>query len=302
MILRPHGPFYKCSGLKKILIPDTVASIGKYAFGDCSKLTIYGNGGSTAQEYAQDNKIPFDYIANWDKANSGSDITPPTVKSIVIPYSSVSKYGMDANNSIYMVPAGAKLVINVNFNEAIEGSKVPTLTVKFGDGSNIDITEGTVAGSVITYIYTVKNTDKGTMTVVDLKGGNITDGAKNAAKLSCPALEAGILGNDYVFANGTATNPSTGTGTGSGSTGTQNGGTTGETTTGTGNGSNGSGTTNKPSGTTTNNNNSNGKDDTTVKEKLPQTGVNEGIIAVIAVIAVIGGVMYVRYRKMKDII
>ncbi len=125
----------------------------------------------------------------------------------------------------------------------------------------------------------------------------------------------------------TNNNQSTGTGntgnsssTGSGNSGTQNGSSANGGSSSSNNGStsnsgssssnkgttsgssnNGSTTNNKPSGTNTSNNNSNSKDDTTVKGKLPQTGVNEGVIAVIAVIAVIGVVMYVRYRKMKDI-
>lgn len=202
-----YGAFGDCKNLTKVLIPDAVASIGIGAFQGCDKLTIYGNDGMVSQQYAEEHNFNFDYIANWDKQSSGEDITSPKVESIKVTYASVMNYTKDANKSMYIVPAGAKLVINVNFNEIIEGTTMPTLTIKFGDGQNIKITEGTVAGSIITYIYTIQNSDKGIMTTVDLSGGNIKDAAGNAATLSCPALSIQYSSGDFVYANGTATNP-----------------------------------------------------------------------------------------------
>lgn len=269
------GAFYGCSGLRKILIPDSVVNIGSEAFRDCKNLTIYGNEGSIAKEYAEEHDIPFDYIENWDKSDSGSDVTSPTVKSIVITYESVKKYDLDANNGLYMVPAEAKLTINVNFSEKIKGTEVPTLTIKFGDGQNIDITEGTVGGSTITYVYTVKNTDQGTMTAVDYKGGNITDEAGNTATLSCPKIQIQYSSGDFVYANGTATNPDTPSDN---------------------NNSNNSGSNNN-----SNNNNNDGKDNTTAPGKLPQTGVSIGVSLAIIVVIASGTFAYIRYRKLKGI-
>lgn len=74
--------FYKCTALETIVIPDTVESIGRFAFRDCSSLksvtipknvisiesdsfmncadfTIYGYKDSYAQQFAQENGIPF---------------------------------------------------------------------------------------------------------------------------------------------------------------------------------------------------------------------------------------------------
>lgn len=205
-----HGAFRDCTNLAKILIPDTVASIGKRAFQGCNKLTIYGNDEMTSKQYAEENEITFDYIANWDKEESGTDITAPIVENIQVTYSSVMNYSKDANKDMYIVPAGAKLVINVNFSENITGTTVPTLTIKFGDGENVQVKEGTVGGSTITYIYTVQKSDKGVMTTVGLSGGNIKDIAGNVATLSCPALTIQYCGDDLVYANGVATNPDSG--------------------------------------------------------------------------------------------
>lgn len=51
--------FYGCVFLKKITIPDSVTSIGAYAFKNCDEITIYGESKSFAQSYATQNNIPF---------------------------------------------------------------------------------------------------------------------------------------------------------------------------------------------------------------------------------------------------
>ena len=52
--------FYTCSNLERVTIPSSVKSIGDRAFAYCSdNLKIYGVPGSYAEQYANDNNIPF---------------------------------------------------------------------------------------------------------------------------------------------------------------------------------------------------------------------------------------------------
>ena len=189
-----YGAFQDCSNLNKVLIPDSVASIAGAAFDGCKKLTIYGNDNQASKQYAEDKKISFDYISNWNKSNGGSDITSPTVKEINIK----NKTGWDSTTSTYKVSTDYTIVIVVVFSEDITGTGAPTLTIKCGNGNNINLTSGEIAGKNITYTYKIKSTDIGQIATVKLEGGNITDKSGNKAILSCPAFNE-LFG---VYANG----------------------------------------------------------------------------------------------------
>lgn len=54
-----YRSFYGCSGLKKVEVPWAVTTIGNDCFRGCGQLTIYGVEGTTAEEYAAANNIPF---------------------------------------------------------------------------------------------------------------------------------------------------------------------------------------------------------------------------------------------------
>ena len=51
--------FMNCSELASIYIPENVTSIGILAFDGCKKLTIHAPAGSYAEQYAEENNIPF---------------------------------------------------------------------------------------------------------------------------------------------------------------------------------------------------------------------------------------------------
>ncbi|HAQ63345.1 MAG TPA: hypothetical protein DCR23_02675, partial [Ruminococcaceae bacterium] len=81
-----YGTFLNCTGLQEVVLPDTATSIGTYAFkgctgltsvtipssvksinansfADCNNLTIYGQAGSYAETYANNNSISFVAVA-----------------------------------------------------------------------------------------------------------------------------------------------------------------------------------------------------------------------------------------------
>lgn len=295
-----YGAFGDCKNLEKVLIPDTVASIGVGAFRGCDKITIYGNDGMKSKEYAEANEIPFDYISNWDKETSAKDITAPTLENIEITYKSVMNYDKDTNKNMYMVPADAKLVINVEFSEVVEGT-APILTIKFGDGENIQVKEGTVGGSIVTYIYTVKNTDKGIMSVVSYSGGELKDVAGNIATLSCPTLTIQYCSGDFVYANGTATNPDTNGSTSSGTNTETNNNTTTGTSTGTSNTTSKDANKDTSTGATATKNTENEEDTTKAPGTIPYAGVEIGTIIAIIALIVASVIVYNRYNKFRDI-
>lgn len=294
--------FSDCNRLQKILIPDSVASIHEDAFGWTKpNCTIYGNDNMTSKQFAEENKIPFDYIANWDKTASGSDVTAPTVESIKVAYKSIMSYNYDSDKGMWMMPTGADLAIEVTFSEDVQGSKVPTLTVKFGNGNNISLTNGTISGLKITYIYTIKNTDEGVLTTVDLKGGNITDTSGNAATLSCPTIEIQYESGKFAYANGTATKPENNSGN-SNNGNTSNGGTnSGSSANGNTGSSNNSSSSNSGKNNTSNSGNSNGNDKTIASGKLPQTGVGVGLIATLIATSCLGIFAFLKIRKYRGI-
>lgn len=51
--------FVRCPALESIYIPASVNNFGRNIFGNSSKLTVYGEEGSAAQKYAEENDIPF---------------------------------------------------------------------------------------------------------------------------------------------------------------------------------------------------------------------------------------------------
>jgi hypothetical protein len=63
--------FAYCYALTSVTITNPTAKIGTDAFQQCSALTIYGYSGSTAEQYAKDNNIPFQSIGSATQTPSG---------------------------------------------------------------------------------------------------------------------------------------------------------------------------------------------------------------------------------------
>ena len=199
------GAFNNCTNLTKVLIPDDVATIEENAFYKCEKLTIYGNDGQASKIYAENNKVKFDYIANWSKVDSGTDIAAPKVKEMEITCNNLYNY-YDSNSSTYKIPSNTPITIKVTFNEEITGETAPTLVIKCGAGKDITLTNGEISSPIITYAYTIKSEDIGQIAVKSFNGGNITDLAGNNADLTPTKLIAGYLGNMTAYANGSIVN------------------------------------------------------------------------------------------------
>ena len=284
--------FGGCTNLEKILIPDSVATISNGSFDGCSKLTIYGNDGMKSKEFAEENNIKFDYIANWDKKENGDDVTAPAVEKIEISEDSIKNCTKDTNTKSYIAPANTKIIINVKFSENLVGNTMPSLVIKFGDSKEIELTNGVLGGSRISYSYTIKAEDKGTISAVNLKGGDLKDAAGNVAVLSCPNIN--IQYSEYsLYANGSLSEnvPDNKDDQKQDDTNKDN----------TNKDNTNKDNTSKNDTNKDNKKNNEKKDNTTATGNIPQTGMNYTVISIIALIAIISIVSYKKYINYKDV-
>ena len=73
-------PDYFCANNKanaalvKVEIPESVTEIGKYAFKNCTNITIYGYKNSCAESYAIENNIPFSALDDEENKHTESDV------------------------------------------------------------------------------------------------------------------------------------------------------------------------------------------------------------------------------------
>ena len=302
------GAFGKCTNLGKVLIPDLVVTISKGAFLDCPKLTIYGNDGMKSKEYAEANEINFDYIANWDKANDGADVTPPSVEKIEVAYDSIKNCTKDTNKNMYIASSGTTLTINVQFSEIVEGKTAPVLTIKFGDMDKIELTNGVIGGSIVSYNYTIKETDKGALTSVSLTGGDLKDSAGNVATLTVPAIYVQYSTAECVYANGTATvntdneNKDNNNQKDDNKVDNNSKDDNNKDTNNNNNNNNQANNNDKNNQQNSNNKNEqNTNDDTKAKGELPHTGAGIGIVFILTFVTILCAIVRNKYNKLRDI-
>ncbi|MCR5202891.1 MAG: leucine-rich repeat protein, partial [Lachnospiraceae bacterium] len=77
--------FMKCSILEKLVLPDDMEYIGKYAFDDCDNLVLYVNADTIGHQYAIDNNIKYNLLKGEFEAKEGTlsyeyDIETSTLK------------------------------------------------------------------------------------------------------------------------------------------------------------------------------------------------------------------------------
>ena len=174
-IIIPHGvttigafAFNWCRGLTTVFIPSSVTSIYAFAFGDIPNLTIYGEKGSFAEQYAKENNIPF---------KSGS----PASEGLYI------IQGKKA--TVYM---GNKLTLTTNSNENLrwKSSKKDVATVS----SKGVVTPKKAGTTIITVTSEDNQTASIEIKVVDVKSVSIVQGKEAILKVGDTlTLEAKLL-------------------------------------------------------------------------------------------------------------
>ena len=309
------GAFAKCTGMKSIIIPENVSTIQEYAFDNIStdKLTVYGVKGSYAEEWAKEKGYSFDIIENYNP-NGTTEKVGPKVNSIQV---------VSPNAGTYKSPQ--TIQIAVYFSEKITGTTVPTLTIRFGTGTERKVTNGVIKdyhyydeGKCIIYSYNIQNDDEGQLQTVSLTGGTIKDAKGNDAQLSCPIISGNaiVANKTGIVTNNTENQDKTNNtedkdknNNSANDKDDDNKSDTPSSTDKTNTSNNKNDETNKQSGTSTTNQPSSstnkpstGKVDPTVANKvLSYTGKSTVIVALIALIVVASIVAFKKYRKYKDI-
>ena len=110
-----------------------------------------------------------------------SDIIDPAIESISVVNPVAGRYGV-----------GQTITIDVNFDEVIQATQAPTLTLNFGGvAARGTVTQGEIGSNKITYNYTIVNGDNGNISVNSYTGGNVADASLNEADLTLPASITG---------------------------------------------------------------------------------------------------------------
>ena len=88
----------------------------------------------------------------------------------------------------YQCETGDEVSIEVTFDQEIVMNQSPVLTIKFGTGSNIQLTTEEVLNDKLTYHYTIKSADEGTLQIVSLTGGDVKNSVGDEADFTLPSI------------------------------------------------------------------------------------------------------------------
>ena len=150
--------FSGCTSLTSIIIPDSVTSIGYWAFDGCDNLKIYGNSGSYAETYAKENSIPF--VVTGMSAPRLSKIAN-TAKGVTISW---SKVGIAKSYNVYRKAGNA------------------TSWTRIASVTGTSYTDSKVSSGT-KYTYTVRAVNGSDMSGFDAKGISILRLAQPAFKV-----------------------------------------------------------------------------------------------------------------------
>ena len=125
-----------------------------------------------------------DRLSNVPVTNETPDTTPPTVRKVEI----TSNPGTDRTYA-----AGDEIQVTVTFNETVEVTGTPQLSLELGGGRRT-ATHGGGAGASVVFVYEVadgeSDTDGVGVEADSLSGGTIRDEARNNAELDYDGLGA----------------------------------------------------------------------------------------------------------------
>lgn len=179
--------FAHCYDLEKVYIPSSVTSIGEDAFAFCNDIiTLYGNTGSYAETYAEENEINFVAL---DKPGSSLVIVPEKTDETYVLGSGKDLviYCTGDFSEFVSVEMDGVLVDPSNY-KVEEGSTVLTFSSAYLDtlspGRHV-VTLNFVSGSISTYITLLNASEANTSNSNGVNGSvNGNNASQNSGKTS----------------------------------------------------------------------------------------------------------------------